>query len=313
MSDLFAEKSLKPMLISEMSDAFDSPDYIYELKLDGERCIAYLDPASGTDLRNKRNMKMLPKVPELTEIHKQVNHRCILDGELAVLVDGKPDFSEIQRRSLTSNEFKIHLQAQKYPATFIAFDILYDSGRETASLPLMERKKLLQAAVNENTRLAVSRYIEQNGIAFYGLAEAQDLEGIVAKRKDSKYYFDKRTKDWIKIKNLQDDDFVVCGYIQKESSFVSVILGQYRDGTLVYKGHVALGVSSEDFRLMSGAKKLPASPFEEMPAGIESAVWLEPNLVCSVKYMMKTAGGGLRQPVFKGIRFDKEEWECNCK
>jgi len=258
-------------------------------------------------------MKMLPKVPELSEIHKQVKHRCILDGELAVLVDGKPDFFEIQRRSLTSNNFKIHLQAQKHPASFITFDILYDIDHETISLPLMERKRLLQAAVNDSERLAVSRYTEQNGIAFYQLAEAQDLEGIVAKRRDSKYYFDKRTKDWIKIKNLQDDDFAICGYIQKEANVLSVILGQYQNGKLTYKGHVTLGVSSEDFHIMTLTKKLSTPLFDELPVGNEDAVWLEPKLVCTVKYMMKTAGGGMRQPIFKGIRFDKAPQECISK
>ena len=82
--DIFKRKNIKPMLIGETKEAFDSPDYIYELKLDGERCIAYLDE-EGTELRNKRNLKMLPKVPELSDIHKQVNCRCILDGELIIL------------------------------------------------------------------------------------------------------------------------------------------------------------------------------------------------------------------------------------
>lgn len=310
MSDLFEVKAIKPMLIGEMADAFDSPDFIYELKMDGERCVAYLDPNLGTELRNKRNAKMLVKVPELSDIHKQVKHRCILDGELIVLVDGKPNFFEIQRRSLTSNEFKIHLQSQKHPACFIAFDILYDVDSDTTSLPLMERKKLLESVLIENERLALSRYIEQNGIAFYQLTEEQDLEGIVAKRKDSKYFFDKRTKDWIKIKNLQDDDFVVCGYIQKEANVISVVLGQYQGKALVYKGHVTLGVSSEDFRLMANAKRLGRSPFTDLPLGDDDADWIEPKLVCTVRYMMKTATGSMRQPVFKGIRFDKEPREC---
>jgi bifunctional non-homologous end joining protein LigD len=310
MSDLFSEKAIKPMLISEMSDAFDSPDYIYELKLDGERCIAYLDPLTGTELRNKRNMKMLGKVPELSDIHRQVKHRCILDGELAVLVDGKPNFFEIQRRSLTTNEFKIQLQSEKHPANFIAFDILYYEDHETAFQPLMERKKLLEDAVMENERLAISRYIEQNGIAFYKLAEQHDLEGIVAKRKDSKYFFDKRTKDWIKIKNLQDDDFVICGYIRKERNVISVILGQFKDNVLIYKGHVTLGVSTEDFGIMSGVKQLDRPYFADLPSGNDNAIWLEPKFVCTVRYMMKTSAGSMRQPVFKGIRFDKEPKDC---
>ncbi len=105
--DIFDTKNIKPMLIKNTREAFDSPDFIFELKLDGERCIAYLDN-NGTELRNKRNQKMLIKVPELSNIHKQIKSKCILDGELIVIEDGKPSFKEIQRRSLMTNTFKIN-------------------------------------------------------------------------------------------------------------------------------------------------------------------------------------------------------------
>ncbi|NLY19391.1 MAG: DNA ligase [Clostridiaceae bacterium] len=310
MTDIFKTKSIKPMLIGGISEAFDSRDYIYELKLDGERCLAYLDPENGTELRNKRNMKMLAKVPELSQIHKQVKCRCILDGELIVIKDGKPDFFEIQRRSLTSNSFKIHLRSVKYPASFTAFDILYHSNNQVFDLPLMERKRLLDGIVSENERLAVSRYIEERGTDFYALSEENDLEGIVAKLKQSKYYPGKRTKEWIKIKNLQDDDFVICGYIRKDNNVTSIVLGQYKNKDLIYKGHVTLGVSTGDYRILASVEKLNNPPFKTVPPGNENAVWLKPALVCTVKYMMKTSTGSLRQPVFKGIRYDKEPEEC---
>ena len=309
MADIWETKSIKPMLIGTEGQPFDSEEYIYELKLDGERCIAYLD-RDKTILKNKRNILMLPKVPELAEIHKNVNVRCILDGELAVIKDGKPDFFEIQKRSMMSNPVKIDMAAKKYPACFTAFDILYFEDRQVTDLPLMERKSLLQKAVtSENSRFAVSRFIEKNGIQFYVLAEQQELEGIVAKRKDSKYYFDKRTKDWIKIKYLQDDDFVVLGYVPKENSMNSIILGQYSNGRLVYKGHVTLGVGGEPFGKIKALDKTDC-PFSEIPKGNENAVWINPKLVCTVKYMMKTESGGMRQPVFKGLRDDKPPKEC---
>lgn len=95
--DLFAYQNIKPMLISEMTEPFNDPDWIFELKLDGIRCIAYLDNIEKkTQLRNKRNLKLLPKVPELTDIYKNINERCILDGELIILKNGLPDFFEIQ-------------------------------------------------------------------------------------------------------------------------------------------------------------------------------------------------------------------------
>jgi len=312
MGDLFEIKEIKPMLIGENQEAFDSPDYIYELKLDGERCIAYLDK-DDTDLRNKRNVKMLTKVPELSTIHKQVKKRCILDGELIVIKDGKPDFYEIKRRSLMSNSFKIQLASSKLPASFTAFDILYYYDHQVTDLPLIERKKLLQKVIKENERLAISHYIEEQGIQFYQLAKENDLEGIVAKRKDSKYYFDKKTKNWIKIKYLLDDDFVVCGYILKGGGVISIVLGQYSNEDLIYKGHATLGVSAEDFQIIKSTPKLSSQPFNVLPAGNDNAVWIELNLVCIVKFMMKTVNGGLRQPVFKGLRDDKMPKECVIK
>lgn len=309
MGDLFQDKGIKPMLIGAEGAAFDSEDYLYELKLDGERCIAYLD-ADGTDLRNKRNIKMLPKVPELSQIHQQVTTRCILDGELAVIHNGKPDFFLIQKRSMMSNPMKIELESQRHPACYTAFDILYYDDHPVTDLPLTERKKLLEGVIREESaRFARSRHIEGQGIDFYRLAEAQDLEGIVAKRRDSRYYFDKRTKDWIKCKNLKDSDYVVCGYIPKENSMTSIILGQYRGSRLVYKGHVTVGVGGEAFRTIRQLSCVKQPPMA-VPEGNENAIWVQPELVCTVKYMMKTESGSLRQPVFKGLRDDKSPEEC---
>ena len=310
MSDLFEGKGIKPMLIDAEGEAFDSKEYLYELKLDGERCIAYLDHSLGTDLRNKRNVKMLPKVPELSEIHRHIKCRCILDGELAVIKNGKPDFSEIQRRSLMTNPLKIEIASKGFPACFTAFDILSYQDRATNLMPLTERKKLLDEVVlSESARFARSRYIEEKGIAFYKLAEQQNLEGIVAKRKDSLYFFDKRTRDWIKCKNLKDEDFVVCGYIPKENGMTSIVLGQFQNGALVYQGHVTLGVSGESFRRIKELPKQSQPPFSVPDEG-EETKWVNPMLVCTVQYMTRTASGGMRQPVFKGLREDKEPKEC---
>ena len=232
--DIFEEKGIKPMLISEQKKAFDSPDWIYEVKLDGIRCIAYLDSEDGTDLRNKRDKKLLPHVPELYDIHKQVKRKCILDGELFILNNGVTDFYEIQRRALMTDPFKIKLSAGKFPATFTAYDIIYDTDHLVMDLPLMERKDLLSDIIMENDRINVSRYIEENGIALFEAAKQQGLEGVVAKRKDSKYYFGKRTKDWIKFKVMETEDCIICGYIKKANNMTSLILGQYDNGELVY-------------------------------------------------------------------------------
>lgn len=306
--DIFESRIIKPMLIKEEGKPFDHINYIFELKLDGERCIAYLDE-NGTELRNKRNIELLSKVPELSQIHQQANKRCILDGELIVIKDGVPNFSEIQKRSLMGNKFKINLLSKQLPATFTAYDILYYDDKQVTDLSLMERKELLKKVIKENERIAISRYIEEKGIALYNAAEQNHLEGIVAKRKDSKYYFDKRTKDWIKIKYLKDEDYVVCGYIDDSKHVVSLILGQYDSNELIYMGHVVLGKSKPEFRAISSVKKLDSTPFNKHYNG-NDIVWVSPNLVCTVKYMEKSSKGSLRQPVFKMLRNDKISKEC---
>ena len=130
----------------------------------------------------------------------------------------------------------------------------------------------------------------------------------MAKKKDSRYYFDKRTKDWVKIKYLKDEDFVICGYIIKSPSITSLVLGQYENGELKYKGHVTMGISRDDFKVISGQQELDNAPFKEYPANKsrnDEAVWIKPELVCTVKYMEKTSSGGMRQPIYKGLRTDK--------
>lgn len=308
MVDLFQAKNVKPMLIGVESDPFDSENHIFELKLDGVRCIAYLD-SSGTELRNKKNIWISSLYPELSQLHVQANKRCILDGELIIMNQGKPDFDAIMRRAVMSNKMKIDLAAAKLPASFAAFDILYYDDRQITALPLIERKAILQEAVKENDSIAISRYVEKEGKAFYKLTEEQDLEGIVAKRIDSYYYFGKLSKDWIKIKNLKDADYVVCGYIRKKHGMTSLILGQYRGNTLVYKGHVSLGVSGSNYRYVTLLPPLSAPPLS-VPAGNENAIWVEPVLVCKVSYMYEKSPGSFRQRVFKGLRNDKTPLEC---
>lgn len=306
--DIFDKKDLKPMLIGESGEAFNSPDYLYELKLDGIRCLAYLDE-SGTELRNKRDLRVTHIYPELKEIFKQVKKKCILDGEVIVAIDGRPNFEEVQRRALMSNKFRIELAASKHPVSFVAYDILYFDDKQVTNLSLIERKKLLDKNINEDERLSISRYIEEKGIELYDLTVQQELEGIVAKHKESKYYLGKDTKDWVKIKYLQDDDYVVCGYINKSDYIVSLVLGQYRDKNLIYKGHVTMGINKNNFDTIKNTATVDFPDFEP-PKGNENAIWIESSLVCKVAYMAKNEKGGLRQPVFRGLRNDKLPHEC---
>ncbi len=305
--DLFESKSIKPMLIKVMEEPFNSPDYIYELKLDGIRCIAYLNETS-TDLRNKESNALLPYYPELSNIHVFTKGKCILDGELVILKNGVPDFFEMQRRMHLDDKFKIELAARQYPASYVAYDILYLNNKKITDLPLLRRKEILEEVINEDAKLAVSRYVCEHGIELYNFTKWQNLEGVVGKEKDSKYYFDTETTDWIKFKNLINRNFVVCGYIRKENGITSLILGQYRGMELLYKGQVSLGVPS-DFTLEYNVKKIDSSPFRLTPSRGREAVWLKPELVCVIEYMPDKKGRS-GQPVLKGFRKDKTTFDC---
>lgn len=130
--------------------------------MDGFRCLAYMDRDS-VDFRNKRNMQMLPKFPELRETYRNAGDRCILDGEVVVLVDGMPDFYRLQKRTLLTDRFKIELESKRFPASFVAFDCIYKGGQELLWEPLMERKQILSQLVWEDSKIAVSRYAEAEG------------------------------------------------------------------------------------------------------------------------------------------------------
>ena len=125
--DLFDDRAASPMLIAKQAEAFDDPGCIYELKLDGFRCLAYSDKKT-VDLRNKKNMRMLPKFPELSDIYCNIADRCILDGEIVVLKNGVPDFFALQKRTLLTDPFRIQVEAALAPASFVAFDCILSQG-----------------------------------------------------------------------------------------------------------------------------------------------------------------------------------------
>ena len=308
MMDLFDAKKVSPMLIKDEVEAFNDPNYIFELKFDGIRCIAYLDVSGKTDFYNKRHMLLNMHFPELLDIHKNVKGRCILDGEVFIMRDSRPNFSDVQKRALTSDKYKIELHAKRYPATFVAYDILYYRGKSIVDLPLLQRKEKLEMAIKqENDRFCYSRYTKEQGIQLYKITKEQNLEGIIAKHIDSKYYQGKRTNDWLKIKNMLDDDFIICGYIV-EGYIRTLILGQYtQDKELKYKGRVT-GISKEVFNTILTIPK-GTCPFSQ-PLDEDRAIWIKPELVCKVKFMEYTANGGMRQPAFVSLRNDKLHNDC---
>lgn len=290
------------MLLHEVKEPFDDEEYIYELKLDGIRCVAYIDTNSVV-LQNKRFKDVTEVYPELSQMNECVKKRVILDGELVVLTDGKPDFYALQKRSLMGDKFKISLAARKNPVQFVAYDILYCDGKVLTDKTLMERKEILTKEISQKNNLSVSRYIEKDGIAFFNLAKQEELEGIVAKKKDGKYHIGKRTHDWIKIKVMQDEDLLILGYQPDEEGNVKdLILGYYDEqNKMQCRGKVYLGISKEERKVIlefARKHKVEKPWFDKY----KNAVWLKPELVGTAHFMHETESGGMRQPVWKGLR-----------
>ncbi len=304
--DIFESKNISPMLLEHISKPFNSEDYIFELKLDGIRCLAYLDERQ-TILKNKRNKDVTDVYPELKQIHKQIKKRCILDGELVSLnKDGSPNFFALQKRSLLTDKFRIELEMEKNKVNFVAYDILYLDDKQTTNLTLTERKKMLENNIKENELLSISRIVENEGIKLFEPTQQLSLEGIVAKKKNSTYQIGKRSKDWIKIKNLIDEDFYICGLMFDEDNQIKdLVLTTKINDKYINRGKVYLNISKDEqnFILKFALKHTKNKPLFDIYSD-KNILWIEPKLVCTVQYMMLTKDGNMRQPVFKGLRTD---------
>ena len=304
--DLFEQKNISPMLLKEIRKPFDDDNYIFELKLDGIRCIAYLTE-NQTILANKRNKNITLIYPELSDIHKQANAKCILDGEIVVTgKNGFPDFFALQRRSLLNDKFKIEMASKENPVNFVAYDILYYDGKNLTNLDLMRRKSILAKTVQENNYISISRFIENKGIALFNQTKNLGLEGIVAKRKDGKYKLGKRSNEWIKIKNLQDEDFFIVGFTLENENIKDLILAKQEKNKFIYKAKMFARLSPQEKSLLltTALQQKSQKPFSKTFKDEKDIIWINPKLVCTIQYMMLTKDGNMRQPVIKGIRSD---------
>ena len=309
--NIFDSKIIKPMLASR-KEPFSSKDYLYEIKWDGIRCLAYLD--GDTVLRSRNNLELLAGYPEFTEMNKWLREKpIILDGEIVVMKNGKPSFNEWQKRSRLKDQKQLQRIAETNPAVYIVFDILYIDGRRVMQLPLTERKVILAENLEEQSSLVISRYILEDGIDFYQAVMEQKLEGVVAKKLSSPYVPGKRTDYWYKLKRIQQRDFIICGYMPGSSDLLgSLILGAYQDDKLIYQGCVGTGISGKDLLYLGqyiNKQNSCTYPFPTKIKELSRGIWLNPELVCIVEYLEKSANG-LRHPVFRGLRFDKDPSEC---
>ena len=295
--DIFAKRLAKPMLIASESAPFDSDDYMFELKLGGERTIAYLD--RDTDLFNARSHRILAQFPELARLHEQVGRRCILDGELVVGTASLQDCQHLKKRLRSRQPLARQRLSQQYPCLFVALDILYLDGTPIMNFPLVERQALLRTLVRDSERMCAVRSVERRGMDFNRLVHEQGLHGVIAKRKDSPYRMGKRTRDWIELTRWQEADFVICGYSTDDAN-AYLVLGQYNNsGSLVFKGRVAIGHEGTEIEVVENQPPASRHPFAKTP--LESCLntmWILPRLVCTVGFMNWTIEKQPHNPFF---------------
>lgn len=297
---------IKPMLAFS-SKPFSSPNYIFEYKYDGTRCIAYV---KGEEIKflNRRGFFFEQKYPELTSNIKIKGTKAILDGEIVILKGEIADFNQLQEREQTNSDLRIKILADINPATFIVFDILHLDGKDLIDLPLMERKKILKDVLFTNERIKMIDFVEEKGEDLFEEAKNKGMEGIMAKLKDSKYEM-RRSYSWLKIKVKETADLVILGYVpgKGERELGAIIVGAYENNKLISMGKVGTGFNEDEAKIiMDYVNKNPGEPLDE----IENAKWCKPGLVCEVEFMEITSDKKLRAPSFKRLRFDKDAKEC---
>ncbi|HXO85437.1 MAG TPA: non-homologous end-joining DNA ligase, partial [Gemmatimonadales bacterium] len=302
------------MLAETREDPFTRDGWIFEVKLDGYRMRAACQQGEPI-LYSRKGLDYTESFPEIARAVKALPFEgVILDGELVVTNDaGKPNFNMLQARAkLGAREAR--RAAIESPATLYVFDLIAFGGYDLRKLPLVKRKEILRKILPETGPLRYSEHFEKNGEALYEQVMKLGLEGIMAKKADSPYR-NGRSGDWLKIRADRIDDFVVVGFTKGKgarSGFGSLHVGAYDGGKLIYCGRAGSGFTGKQLdevseQLQALVRKTPPCeppPGGQLPKGPDHT-WVEPKLVCDVRYKEITKDGLLRQSVFLRFRDDK--------
>jgi bifunctional non-homologous end joining protein LigD len=306
--------NIKPMKATLVDEPFDEPGWLFEVKWDGYRAIAVLDKKEGASLISRNNLPFEKYYP-INDALKSWGMNAVLDGELLVLNDkGISDFGAMQNwRSEADGNLVYYI-----------FDILWHEGKNLMGLPLSDRQAVLQSILpTDNDHIRQSKVFDANGIDFFGAAERMGLEGIIAKKADSVYTSDLRSKEWLKVKVQRRQEVIIAGFTKNEGtgkSFSALVLGVYKAGDLQFVGKVGTGFSDKLQKdMMAQFKPLitDKSPFDyevdvDKPTRFRpkrmgaKPTWLKPELVCEVAFAEVTSDGVFRQASFKGMRTDKK-------
>jgi bifunctional non-homologous end joining protein LigD len=307
-------RDLSPMLADVVDKPFTRAGWVFELKYDGIRVLIVRRDGGAPQLRARSGRDVTAQFPEIAAAagHLPADD-FVIDGELIALDErGAGSFERLQGRLGLTNAWDVERAAATVPVQVFAFDLLAVAGHDLRALALTARKAILESFVPARGVIRYADHIPHAGEAFFDAAAAHDVEGIVAKRGDSPYRSGQRSRDWLKIKRPRHADLAVVGYVPGKGTRAplgALMLGWWRDGTLVHAGNVGSGLSEKSVTaLLAGLEpaRRPTAAFDvgadPLPRG---AVFVEPQLVVAVRYTEVTERGMLRQPVLLGVRDDK--------
>jgi len=299
------EKAYTPMMAKLESKVFDDPDWIYEKKLDGYRALGYT--GKGAKLISRNGIDFSHKYQAILDELKAIGESAILDGELVIEdKSGRSRFQHIQNYQGDTDGLFIK---------YYVFDLLRLNGHDLRGLELIKRKGLLKTLISplKSKRIVYNEHIEGRGSELFKKAQQEEWEGIIGKDAYSHYSSGTRTDRWLKFKLQNSQEAIICGFTAptgSRSHFGSLILGINEEGRIRYIGNCGTGFNESSIKeLYTKMRPLETDerPFEEKVHQRTKVTWIKPKLVCEVWYAEWTADGHLRQPVYKGLRIDKEK------
>jgi bifunctional non-homologous end joining protein LigD len=310
---------LSPMLAEPWAEPFDDDRWRFEPKLDGIRTLAFV-ATDGTRLISRTGRDQTAIYPELENLARFVNAlHAVIDGEIVAADEsGRPSFERLQQRMNLSAPRDIDKARRKIPVVLFAFDLLWLDGQDLTRLPVEERRDRLDGLATESDRIRLTAHVDGAGVAFFKRCKELGFEGVVGKRLGSLYLPGRRTKDWRKVKAVNQQSCVVLGWTRgtgsRERTFGALLVGAYADGDLRWIGQVGSGFTESRLDdLMARLKDLEAAdpPVNDPELRkLKGATWVRPELVCEVEYLQMTKVGKLRAPSFKGLRPDKAPEDC---